>query len=391
MRNALAPLALALGLTLAGAVPAQDAPAKAGRLQALQKELADAETAFREAWASLPNPRQEDPRVEKLYQAFAAKQHAAFAGALDIAKTDPKADAGLEALEWLLTNPQAYSDPAARSALELTAQHHAANHRIGGILAVLSYYPQCEGEPSHDEAVALLRVVVEKNPDRALRGLATLGLACLVKQELRLAESRGRRDVDRLTAEAIKAFEALLRDYGGCEDLRGEGDRPTKLGDDARAELFELRHLGIGQSAPDIEGEDLAGARFKLSDYRGKVVLLVFWASWCGPCMAAVPHEKELVEHFKGRPFALVGVNGDPDKDRVLKVVARQEIPWRSFWNGEDGPGGSIATAWNIRGWPTVYVIDPKGVIRYKYLRGKRLDEPLEQLVTEAEAKEGRR
>jgi thiol-disulfide isomerase/thioredoxin len=315
-----------------------------------------------------------------------ARQQAAFAAALDVARADPKADVGLEALEWILTNPQTYSDPAAASALELMTRHHAANPRVGDVLVVLTFYPQCDCEPSHHEAVALLRAVAEKNPDRSVRGLAALASACLVKQELRMAESGNRPDAPRLTTEAVKAFEALLRDYGDCEDLRSRGEKPMKLGDEARSELFELRHLAVGCAAPEIEGEDVAGARFKLSEYRGKVVMLVFWASWCGPCMGAVPHEKELVEHFKGRPFALVGVNGDPDKDRVLKVVASQQIPWRSFWNGEDGPGGPIATAWNVRGWPTVYVIDPKGVIRHKYLRGKRLDAPLEQLVGEAEA-----
>lgn len=123
----------------------------------------------------------------------------------------------------------------------------------------------------------------------------------------------------------------------------------------------------------------------KLSDGRGKVVLLVFWASWCGPCMEDVPHEKELAERFKGRPFVLIGVNGDHIQKAAVKAVGKNEIPWRSFWNGPDGSGGPIAAAWNVRGWPTVYVLDQQGTIRQKYLRGKALDEPLEKLVAAAE------
>jgi rhodanese-related sulfurtransferase/peroxiredoxin len=130
--------------------------------------------------------------------------------------------------------------------------------------------------------------------------------------------------------------------------------------------------------------EDLDGVRFTLSDYRGKVVLLVLWASWCGPCMASVPHEKVLVEHFKGRPFVLIGVNGDYKKVDAHKAIAKHKIPWRSFSNGKEGPGGPLAVAWNVRGWPTVYVIDPQGTIRHKSLHGKRLDEPPEKLVAEA-------
>jgi hypothetical protein len=82
-------------------------------------------------------------------------------------------------------------------------------------------------------------------------------------------------------------------------------------------------------------------------------------------------------------PFVLIGVNGDEKKEDATKAVTKHHIPWRSFWNGRKGP---ISTAWNVRGWPTIYVIDHKGTIRHKYLHGKRLDEPLEKFVSEAEA-----
>jgi len=68
-----------------------------------------------------------------------------------------------------------------------------------------------------------------------------------------------------------------------------------------------------------------------------------------------------------------------------VAAVDTAKITWRSFWNGKGGPGGPIALAWNARGWPTVYLIDHAGAIRYKGLRGRGLDEPLEKLVTEAE------
>jgi thiol-disulfide isomerase/thioredoxin len=113
---------------------------------------------------------------------------------------------------------------------------------------------------------------------------------------------------------------------------------------------------------------------------------LVFWASWCGPCMAEVPHEKELVARYRGRPFELVGVCGDGDKDKAARAIAKEGIPWSSFWNGPTDGIGPISQAWNVRGWPTVYTIDHRGVIRLKDLYGKELDAPLEKLVAEAEA-----
>lgn len=197
---------------------------------------------------------------------------------------------------------------------------------------------------------------------------------------------------DRAATEAEGAFEAVVRDYGDCPNLRAARDAPGEgtLSAKAGNELFELRHLRIGKPAPDVAAEDLDGVRFKLSDYHGKVVLLVFWASWCSPCMAEVPHEKELVERFKGRPFVLIGVNGDEEKRNAARAVTRDQIPWRSFWNGPDRAAGSVVAAYNVRGWPTVYVIDPRGVIRAKELRDKNLDGPLEKLVAEAEAMNSR-
>jgi thiol-disulfide isomerase/thioredoxin len=80
---------------------------------------------------------------------------------------------------------------------------------------------------------------------------------------------------------------------------------------------LETADVSLGGPAPEVEGADLSGRAMRLSEHRGKVVLLVFWATWCGPCMGDVPHEKALVERFAGRPFVLVGVNADADAGRA--------------------------------------------------------------------------
>jgi hypothetical protein len=103
------------------------------------------------------------------------------------------------------------------------------------------------------------------------------------------------------------------------------------------------------------------------------------------------PHERSLVKNLAGKPFALVGVNSDRDTDALKPVLEKEKITWRSFWNGPLGTGGPISKAWGVRGWPTLYVIDHKGVIRNKYLGSpgdKVLDDVIEKLVKEAE-KEG--
>ena len=98
------------------------------------------------------------------------------------------------------------------------------------------------------------------------------------------------------------------------------------------------------------------------------------------------PHERSLVNDYKDKPFAIIGVNSDKDLVKLKERIKEENISWRSFWNGPKGTGGPISARWGVRGWPTIYVIDAKGVISYKNTRGKKLDEAIETLVAEAEA-----
>ena len=93
------------------------------------------------------------------------------------------------------------------------------------------------------------------------------------------------------------------------------------------------------------------------------------------------PHERSLVKRLEGKPFALLGVNSDP-KDRLKQVIKKENMTWRSWWDGGD-TSGPIATKWNVSGWPTIYVLDHKGVIRYKNVREKEMDDAVDALLAE--------
>ena len=95
------------------------------------------------------------------------------------------------------------------------------------------------------------------------------------------------------------------------------------------------------------------------------------------------PHERSLVKKLADKPFALIGVNSDRDLDKIRETVKEKNITWRSFWNGPEGTGGPISSAWNVRGWPTIYVLDAEGKIRYKNVRGAAMDEALTELMAE--------
>lgn len=97
------------------------------------------------------------------------------------------------------------------------------------------------------------------------------------------------------------------------------------------------------------------------------------------------PHERSLVKNFEGKPFVILAVNSDP-KDRLKKLYKDKTISWRAWWDDGD-TSGPIATSWNVHGWPTIYVLDGKGVIRAKNMRDKQLEKELEQLLAEMEHK----
>ena len=100
------------------------------------------------------------------------------------------------------------------------------------------------------------------------------------------------------------------------------------------------------------------------------------------------PHERSLVARMKDKPFALLGVNSDPKKT-LAEVLKKENMTWRSWWDGGN-PSGPIATKWNVHSWPTIYVLDTKGVIRFKGPREKQLDDAVDKLMAELE-KESKR
>jgi hypothetical protein len=276
-------MGLSVALALTAAAGAADKPTPAARLEAIKKEVADAQAEFYKAAANLDEKKKEDvEKADKLYEAFSKKQEEGFAQALKIAQADPKSDAGFAALEWLLTTPRTFHVGVGKPMMELAKKYYAADPRIGKAIAILAYYPPHEAAENHVAAVELLKAVAEKNPDRTVRGQAVLGLAWVAKKKYQAAEYRQKPNADGLAVAAEKQFEDVVKNYGDCKNLRTRGVRSATatLADEAKSELFELRNLRPGKVAPDIAGEDLDGVTFKLSDYRGKVVVLDFWGDW---------------------------------------------------------------------------------------------------------------
>jgi thiol-disulfide isomerase/thioredoxin len=113
--------------------------------------------------------------------------------------------------------------------------------------------------------------------------------------------------------------------------------------------------------------------------------VLDIWATWCGPCKAMIPHEREMVERLKDKPFTLVSISADEKLKTLTDFLAKEKMPWTHWWTGIEG---GIVEDWDVQFFPTIYVLDAKGIIRHKNVRGEELEKAVNELIKEAEKKE---
>jgi thiol-disulfide isomerase/thioredoxin len=260
---------------------------------------------------------------------------------------------------------------------ELTALaiRNKADSRMGRLCFNLLYRG---GEPW---AESITMAVAQSNPSRDIRAQAIFAQGY---QRYSKAFPYGTRLPDEEREPLIKEARKYFTDAAKYIDVMTP-DGKTTIGLKATHELNRLDNipnLKVGGIAPEIAANDLEGKRLKLSDYRGKVVMVVFWGSWCGPCMRMVPQEKALFEKHKGKPFVLLGVNCGDKLDVAKKTVADKKMGWPSWYDGED-IRGPIETDYDVPHWPRIFLIDTKGVIRQIDLEGKELDETVDKLLAE--------
>lgn len=99
-----------------------------------------------------------------------------------------------------------------------------------------------------------------------------------------------------------------------------------------------------------------------------------------------IPHNRDMVTRLKGKPFTLLGIDSDPSRSALQKIVEKEQINYPNIYDGPVGEG-QIATQWNVMGWPTIYVLDHEGVIRYRDLRDEGLERAVNELVAKVPAR----
>jgi thiol-disulfide isomerase/thioredoxin len=138
-----------------------------------------------------------------------------------------------------------------------------------------------------------------------------------------------------------------------------------------------------GYPAPDFSFSTFRGGKeLALSDLRGKVVLLDFWATWCEPCMVELPNVKRVYQTYHDKGFEIVGISLDTNEVALREVLEKEHIPWPQYFDGL-GWDNKIARSYRVFSIPTSFVLDHEGVIRYRDVRGEELEKAVAKLISE--------
>ncbi len=236
---------------------------------------------------------------------------------------------------------------------------HAGTDAAAQALIVAAQMSMVLGRP--DEAIDAVEKFKAQYPNHP----ATAGVQFL----LAVANHHLGKDND-----AKKILTAHLRDFPDYEDQ-------TQV----RALLDELKV--VGSRAKEFRTTDLAGNPLKLSDLRGKIVFIDFYASWCGPCVAEIPNLKKLYQKYHQRGLEVVGVSLDRTLEDAKDYVKKQGIKWTIAWQKPGGWNNPVARLYGVRSIPSTYLLDREGKVIAVGLRGERLAVALAKLFPEEKKK----
>lgn len=352
---------------------------------------------YRRAFLDSITTADSDKQRRELATKFSSYWQSAINQVSAIAEQQPSTTAGKNAAGWVVS----FCDPGCEAHLKaarVLLEYHRDAPDLGDLCQHLTGM-----DPLYER---ILRTLASSNTSRTCRAHASFELAGLLAYR---AEFRQVMDATpELQAERIQNMGEQLvmhlqsvnperdRDEAGTlyatvtQKYADVAYRGGTLGTAAAERLLPLEQTypEIGTRAPEIAGTDLHGSPLSSEAFQGNVVVVTFWASWCGACIDRIPEENRLLEEFQDADFRLFGVNGDEVLHDAQEAAERHSIQFTSWWDNPNAEN-RIVTQWNVTAWPTTFVIDQSGIIRYKNLSGSNLRKVISELLTQGKSSQG--
>src|SRR2546421_6579100 len=133
------------------------------------------------------------------------------------------------------------------------------------------------------------------------------------------------------------------------------------------------RAMAPGSKFPDFEEKDLAGKPLSVANYKGKIVLVDFWATWCGPCVGELPNVLKTYQKYHSKGFEIIGISLDQDKTKLTDFIENRKMSWQQYFDGK-GWANKLAAKYGVQSIPATYLLDGEGKIIAKNLRGEGLE-----------------
>jgi peroxiredoxin len=266
-------------------------------------------------------------------------------------------------------------------------------NKIALILAVAALFLSGQRAFTADAKTELQALVAKIKTDLAAGKTTESALADDLKQfDVLLAEHKGEKtdDVAQILYFKATLYAQIFQNEAKANELMAQlkaDFKDTKFvanlekNETAAAAAKKINDaLAVGTTFPDFNEKDVDGKPLSIANYKGKVVMIDFWATWCGPCVGELPNVIATYQKHHAQGFEIIGVSLDQDQTKLTDFIKAKDMTWQQFFDGK-GWGNKLAVKYGIESIPATFLLDGEGKIIGKDLRGDNLEAAVAKAV----------